>query len=122
MRINFPKLVRAIDLTEYAPEISAKVSVWVNPPTKFLEELGTIFNKYVDSEGKDIDEFLAQMSTLYSQGEKDTHLTPAELKELVEGTRETDPAFWSWLQNRTLETISDHRNALKKSLKPPAQS
>jgi len=69
MKIDFPKLVREIDLAEYAPEINAKVFVWVNPPAKFLEELGDSFNKYADSEGVDIDEFLAKMSALLSQGE-----------------------------------------------------
>jgi len=115
MKINFPKIVRPIDLSEYAPEIKGSVFVWVNPSRQTLAELSEKFNALVESEGKEgLEPFLEMMAELLSQGEKDTHFSATELNELIEGTKETDPAFWPWLQGKVLELINEYRLGLKK--------
>ena len=117
MKIDFPKIVKVVDLGEYAEALRGQqVFVWVNPPTQTLTELGNLFEKMRDSEGVDgQDEYLKIMSELLSQGEKDTHFSAKELRELVDKTVDTDPAFWIWLQNRILEAITDHRSGRKKN-------
>ena len=118
MKIEFPKIVRVVDLSEYAPELSGQyVHVWVNPPVKLLTQLSQQFN-----DEKKQDEFLACLSELLSQGPEGTAFTKDELFELIEGTAERDPAFWVWLQNGIVQAISEYRTGLKKGSPPPPPS
>lgn len=54
------------------------------------------------------------LSELWSQGSKDTHYSVEDIKELIAGTRDTDPGFWLWLKNKTIFLIVEHRVATKK--------
>lgn len=119
MKINFPKIVRTVHLSEYAPELEGmeggSFQVWVNPPIKFLQSLEELFR-----DEKKEDEYLAAIAELLSQGAD--KLTAAELKKMIEHTAETDPAFWMWMQNRIVQEITDHRLGLKKASAPPPPS
>ncbi len=55
------------------------------------------------------------LSELWSQGPEDTHYSVEEIQQLIEGTRDTDPNFWTWLKNTTILMIVQHRNDLKKA-------
>ena len=114
MKLNFPKIVRDVSLSEYAPEINSTIQVWVNPSGRLLAALADTFRAYVDSKGQEgQDAFLAVLSELLSQGADKWSVD--ELRELYEGTTDTDPAFWMWLQNRILKEISEHRHGVKKA-------
>ena len=120
MKINFPRIVRPVDLGEYAPELKQQVLVWVNPPTGDLSAMLDSYKLSISGETEADKETAAQayiesLSVLLSQGEKDSHFSPAELQELRDGTRETDPAFWVWLMARMMDEINEHRRGLKKA-------
>ena len=115
MKIDFPKLTREIDLAEYHPDIQEKMCVWVNPSKKELDALSNAFDKYKDSEGEEKDDLLLQVSSLLSQGAKDTHFSVDELQEMVSKTSETDPAFWGWVLGKVFSAISEHRARVKKN-------
>lgn len=147
MRISIPRIVRKIDLAEYAPELvhpdgkPVLVWVWVNPPRDLMDqrrraiEIGTAayaaMNALLGSSTEDpqptIDErrrILADLSEtgvaiarwfseIWSQHEDTgTHWSVEDVLEL--GTNRTDPALYPWLQQGTLQLISDHRVAEKK--------
>ena len=114
MKLDFPKLTREIELAEYHPDIKEKVVVWVNPPANVLKELSDAFQKYIDSEGKEMDDVLQSFSVFLSQGPEETRFSKKELQEMVSNTSETDPAFWAWLQGQIFTQISEHRNNVKK--------
>ena len=120
MKINFPKILKEIDLGDYAEEMKGqKVQVWVNPSVAFLKELDAQYNEYTQSAGKKMyDEYLTSMSELLSQGED--RFTIDELKDIIHASLETDPAFWLWLQESVVAAITNHRIGLKKvSAQPP---
>lgn len=114
MKINFPKIVRAVDLGAYAPEMSGQlIHVWVNPPSADLVDMGEQYKASFEDKGAE-EKYLALLSGVLSQGDKDTHVSVDELREIEKSSGETDPAFWVWLQNRIIETINDHRLGRKK--------
>lgn len=117
MKFEFPKIIRSFSLSEYAPEIKGEVQVWVNPPAKTLDDLAAAFQKYAESNGREnSDDFLSVVSCLLSQAaDAASHWTVDELKQLYDGTKETDPAFWMWFHNRIIETVQEHRLHLKKA-------
>ena len=116
MRIDFPKILKEVPLSEYAPEVKTVVTVWVNPTQKLLESLAVTFQAYVDSEGKEgLNAFLAPLSELLSQGEEATHWTVDELNQMITGTIDTDPLFFLWFQNRVLQAVNEHRLQIKKA-------
>jgi hypothetical protein len=57
----------------------------------------------------------AWYARLWSQGAPDTHWTAAEL----EGIEEHNPVFYEWLCRRSWVLISEHRETVKKGLRPP---
>lgn len=163
MKINFPKIVKEIDLGEYAKEMQGQtIRVWVNPPSgdvvaiadyykatidkvespkalklvenhlaelekptekekekhekaiefyrERIEELAG--EKYADSHEK----YLGYLSSFLSQSEnKETRYSVDDLKELEKASKETDPAFWPWFQQRVIDAISEHRLGRKKA-------
>lgn len=117
MKITFPKIIREFPLSDYAPEVKGIIQVWVNPPVKTLDELSSSFKLYAGSNGQEnADDFLSVVSVLLSQhSDTATHWTTDELRQLHEGAKETDPAFWWWFHNRILQTIQEHRLQLKKA-------
>jgi hypothetical protein len=119
MKINFPRIIRPVDLGEYAPEMKEqRIFVWVNPPTGDLAAMLDSYKLSLVGEQAEKETaakaYIESLSVLLSQGEKDSHVSPAELQELRDGTRETDPAFWVWLMARVMDEINGHRRGLKK--------
>jgi hypothetical protein len=116
VELKFPKIVREVALSEYAPELQQVLFVWVNPPVSLLEDIGAAFKRIVDSQGTEgTDEYLVPLSAILSQGEEPSRWTPGELKGLRDGSADTDPSFWMWLQNRIMKEISEHRYGIKKA-------
>lgn len=115
MKIEFPKIVKELDLSEYAPGLTQRVSVWVNPPVKMLDDLGAAFKLQMDSQGQDGQEaFLLILSAVLSQGAPETHWTVDELKKLQDDSADTDPRFFWWFQDRVAREIFEHRTGVKK--------
>jgi len=115
MKINFPKIVRPLPLSEYAVEITPVLQVWVNPPRDFLDRFGKFAEAAKDP--KRLDEFRGQLyawvSELLSQGEMDSRITAEELWQMVDETMSTDPQFWGWLQNKIIAMIKEYRTTRK---------
>lgn len=129
MKFEIPRITRALNLAEYAPEWqSLAIHVWVNPPMKLLQEydqaLATARQAIKDGlvEGYSAEEAILKVASdlkrifaeLWSQGPEDTHWTPEEVEQLVAETAETDPGLWLWLRNRSIELIKAHRQQIKK--------
>jgi hypothetical protein len=114
MKLNFPKIVKEFSLTEYAPEVEGAISVWVNPSMQLLADLSSTFTAYIEERDK-LDDFLAVVSQLLSQGKPETHFSVDELRELYEQTKDSDPAFWMWFNLRVLAIVSEHRLGIKKN-------
>ena len=116
MKIDFPKIVKEFSLSEYAAELTQRITVWVNPPVKLLDDLAAAFKLQMDTEGKEgQDALLLLLSALLSAGEPATHWTVDELKRLQEESAETDPRFFWWLQDRVAREIFEHRTGVKKA-------
>ena len=116
MELQFPKIIREVKLSEYAPELTQTIQVWVNPPVKVLDDLSNGFKKYIEpgqTEGRE--EFLTVLSSLLSQGEPGTHWSVDELKKLQEESVDTDPRFFWWFQDRIARAIFEHRAGVKKA-------
>lgn len=129
MKFEIPKITRAIDLVEYAPEwASLQIHVWVNPPLRLLQEHDQVLSdvrqavKDNQVEGhsaqssieKAADDLARIFSELWSQGPEETHWSAEEVVKLVEETRETDPQLWYWLRDKSIEAIREHRTQIKK--------
>ena len=126
MKLTYPKVIKQVDLAEYAQEWGGQsIYVWANPPSSDLQKwadnrsivFGLDKKKHTKQEIEQArDEFYEFMSVLLSQGkEKETHCDVANLKSIEEDTKETDPFFWVWLQKSVIETINDHRLLRKKA-------
>ena len=117
MKLNFPKIVRPVDLGEYAETWGGQsVFVWVNPPSKDLVDIGDLYKQSQEKDGdKAGEKYLALFSSFLSQGEPDTHFNVEDLENIEKATKETDPAFWMWLQTRVIVEISEHRLGRKKA-------
>ncbi len=133
MQISIPKIVKRIELKGYAAEFGdACLEVWVNPPVKVLERLRVAKQRVyqldipkrelTQDEKSQLEtlinesylEQLAVYAELLSQGSEETRLGVEELKAIVEGTVESDPMFWGWLQAQIVEMINYHRGTAKK--------
>lgn len=113
MKVIFPRIVREFLLSEYAPEVSGRVQVWVNPPKIKMVELFGTFKTYLgERTEQNFLAYLEVVSELLSQGEEKYSVD--ELKELHDNTQETDPAFWMWMQERVLKEILEHQSGQKK--------
>jgi hypothetical protein len=117
VELNFPKIIREVSLSEYVPELTQMIKVWVNPPVKVLDALSDGFRKYVEpqEEKEGHDEFLTVLADLLSQGEPATRWTVEELKKLRDESIDTDPRFFWWFQDRVARAIYEHRAGVKKA-------
>ena len=133
MQINIFKVLRPVDLGDYAKEYQSQIIyVWVNPTRQFRMERDELDKAYA-TEAEKIrkratdqavaDAFLkflqeqylpkvkAWFAGLFSQhADPATHLTQAELERI----EAEDPALMEWLMNRAIKLIAEHRSAEKK--------
>jgi hypothetical protein len=143
MRLEIPKIVEKLNLSDYAKEFGDQtMSVWVNPDRetnkvhdtnvdvanaliKKLAELNESKKEkgddWFEATGKKIQEDLVAnleeanrkvtewYSLIWSQGEEATKVAPEEVEALAEKALETDPMFFQWLCESTLEMIVAHR-------------
>jgi hypothetical protein len=132
-KINVPKVVRPLKLAEYAPEFEGEILVWVNPPRSILSMYAGLAGaaegalvelraagteeaaQKVEKTGRALIEWYAG---IWSQGPEDTRWPVEQIKELIEGTVDTDPRLWPWLAAQTLRMISEHRAMVKKDSPP----
>lgn len=110
-----PRIVKAIELGDYAPELAGgRVYVWVNPPRdirrRYPEILELLNDKAnTESAGQQLMEWL---SLIWSQGAPETHITTDDVAALV--GLDTDPALYGWLVKRTLDALIEHAAGGKK--------
>lgn len=133
MQVNIPKIVKKIELKGYAAEFGdAYLEVWVNPPVKLIERIRLAKEKVrlldipkrtlTPDEKEKVETAIRESwheqasvyAELLSQGSDETHLSVEEVKRLAEGTVDTDPMFWAWLQAEIVEAINAHRFSAKK--------
>lgn len=147
MQINIPRIVRPLNLADYAPEYAgAVIQVWVNPPrgrlTEYVGYLETVSaaNKVIadydtlsDPGGDEYAsaEVAAQslastsellirwMAEAWSQGPPDSHWTADEIRQLIDKSVDDDPGLYPWLISSTLWMIRDYRSGQKKVLRRP---
>lgn len=107
-KIEIPRIVRPLDLAEYAPEYAGAVmQVWVNPTRAKLRA-------YYEAAG-DADRLVAWFAEIWSQGVEETRWTAEGVYRLAEHALDADPRLWSWLCARTLTMIADWRGVQKKT-------
>jgi hypothetical protein len=115
MKINIPKVIVPVDMSEYAPELAGQcLHVWVNPP---LDVLGAhlalaaeVRNAPVSAETMQ-DPLLEWYVGVWSHGPEPTHWTIAEVKEV----ERDDPAFLSWMISATWNARKAHMDRKKKN-------
>ena len=111
MKIEIPKVLTAVDLAEYAPELKGKfLNIWVNAPLDVLSryvELGALTRSGDENAAVDMLNWYAE---IWSQGREDTRWTLDELKELDK----ENVAFLRWMISATWVKIEEHRTYKKK--------
>jgi len=133
MQIDIPRIVRPIELSEYAAELDGvRMYVWVNAPRDFyarhsalLAENDALRAQLEDvtapdklaAVGKDLQriggEFVEFFRELWSQGKNpETHWTTESVSALI--TLDTDPGLYGWLCRRSFELVIDHKARGKK--------
>ena len=137
MKLTFPKIVRPVALTEFAPELvhddgsPAVVQVWINPPaarmTHYLDlsrEGAAAMALLRKAEGDkaaavaEINRVGGELSALFAElwsqhADPTTHWTVEEVSALARS--DANPALYDWLTRRTLALIDEYRSALRKS-------
>lgn len=136
MIIELPKIVKRLQLAEYAEEFGEQfIEIWVNPPRDVLiqhDDLVKLVMKVnediaimrkakrpqdeIDRLTNEIRELQTKIagwySKIWSQGE--TAINSNEVEDLLASAHESDPAFETWIVTRTLDMIKDHREGRKK--------
>lgn len=111
MKIEIPKVVVAVDLGEYAPELKGKaLQIWVNATNDMMAEYIRLSAEAAERENGTSAEVLGWYADIWSQGKAETHWTIEELRELEKG----NAAFLSWMISATWNKISEHRSYKKK--------
>lgn len=147
MKINVPKIVRPLYLSDYAESMGEQmIEVWVNPPADLLRErdelvrsvyeksmekarerlpdeenaevllekaLKSLGDVLTEDEAQELDQKMQNwLAEIWSQG--DAPWTVAEIAELQQECRETDPYLMTWLSQQTRQMIHLHRIGAKK--------
>ena len=145
MKFDIPKVVKPLNLSEYAPEYGTyKIMVWVNPPREKIKYQSELLARAIaaqklmveidqkqvgEHEGitksaEDLireigavgDQMVEWFAEIWSQGiDAASHWSADDVRKLVEGSRDTDPQLWSWLTGKTIAMIREHRAAQKKA-------
>lgn len=143
MKIEIPKVVRPLDLSEYAPEYDgAVIQVWVNPPRAKREEFqqtrmellrisDEIQELAKDAQDHNAPEYLAKIKAageritalnqgvyawhaeMWSQGDGDGW-TAEQVAEFADHALDNDPQLWQFALVRTAEMIWEYRSGRQK--------
>ena len=131
MKINIPRVVRPIALSDYAQEFGEQViEMWVNPPREKRLAFADIMERYRDTLGQieateDSDELAelaerivsiagelhAWYAELWSQGEDEW--TAEQVAELATACLDTDPGLWDFVQESSLDVMQVYRRQKK---------
>jgi len=114
VKINIPKTVTPLELSEYSHALTEQMFVWVNPPRSLINQFAEIFNDPEIGQDEKFEAIKKWLSEIWSQGAEGTHWTVDEVAEMFESTKETDPQFYPWLFSRTMQMIAEHRGIVKK--------
>lgn len=111
MKIEIPKVIAAVDLGEYAPELRGKVlNIWVNATNDMMAEYVRLSAEANESENGTSNAVLNWYAEIWSQGKAETHWTLEELREL----EQNNGAFLAWMISATWNKISESRTYKKK--------
>lgn len=136
-RFDVLKIVRLIRLSEYAEVYADQViHVWVNPPAPLLTEHDELVRetekikvRFAPADKPPSEEelkaslarlgeignaHLEWYAQIWSQGPEGTRWTAEEIRTLVDSFVETDPYFWKWISELTIDMIRQHRAGQKK--------
>lgn len=117
-KFDVPKIVRKMNVADYAPELNVEIHVWVNPTRNLLRELITCLTPGQDETRigeRKVKRALELWAELWSQGPDGTQWSAEDLTQLANAVVDTDPMLFVWLRDQTLEMIREHRTAEKKS-------
>ena len=135
MKLLVKKIVRPLELAQYASELSGQtVQVWLNPTREMLKDRDQIFMDFAERQDavekaaeaeraellKQFTDFMTNefidrndewFARLWSQhDDTSTHWTVAELKAL----NDQDPALYKWMKERSMSMFQEFRSAEKK--------
>ena len=116
MNLDFPKLIRGINLADYAPEYQATIQVWVNPPRALVAAL----SEAVKNNNETPDDLKVILVDLWSQS--DDKWTIDDINKFIENCDNTDPALLAFAVRETIELIGSHRQGIKKKQSAPLSS
>lgn len=112
MKIEIPKVLAAVDLAEYAPELKGKfLNIWVNLPADKLAEHFRLAEQVKNNEPDAYTNMLNWYVDVWSQGVPETRWTLDELREL----EKSDASFLSWMISATWSKYSAHKEFKKKA-------
>lgn len=142
-RIPVAKVIKPLDLADFAPEYQAILHVWANPPKikvqelianmeaslAALSEIPRSVNEPGTSEADKEkaraalncltelgEQKMAWLAEIWSQGpDPETHWTVEEIRTLIEETTDDEPRLYPWLVQHTQEIITEWRAGQKKA-------
>lgn len=116
MRIEIPRLARALDLRDYAPELAGvTVWVWVNPTLELVRDYNAACELTGDpatrAEGWRV--VLETYARLWSaQADPATQWSAEDVRALK--LNETDPRLYEWLTEKTWALVRAYREGEEK--------
>jgi hypothetical protein len=112
MKINIPKILKAIPLEEYAPELEGQaLQVWVNPTREMINRYNEMITEVHGNPSPETNNKVkAWYAEMLSQGPEDTRWTVEELTEL----ESKDMTFITWLMSSVLTAWTEHKTYKKK--------
>jgi hypothetical protein len=123
MSITIPRLTRDLPLSDYAPEMNGKtLKVWVNP-SRSVTRRSLALTAKIDFFGAngletpDAQNTFEIYAELLSQGEPETHVSVADLRE----TLEADPQLYVFITRRVWDIINKYRDGLIKKPVTPSE-
>ena len=112
-KIEVPKIIRDLDLGEYAKELSGQsIPVWVNPPRKLLIEFSDITKEVQSESDSGNNKLFGWFATIWSQG--DIEETEESVLEFALECQDTDPGLWPFVTGKTMWMIFEHRKIEQK--------
>jgi hypothetical protein len=107
-RLDFPKVLHPVNLSDYLPAFGAQaVSVWVNPPVATLRQIIEVLQADIP----DNQAIFAALADLWDGW------TAEEIGELFTESTSREPDLWNWLIESTFSAINEYRDERKKAFK-----